>query len=103
MTAVQVLLTAAFLLALYFPVMLYIRSDPSANSPTRASFTFSIVVAGVLLLAMLRAYGVGMPGWLRITAYAAIVTGLAIQDWTLTKTQNRRSARLAREREEISQ
>lgn len=103
MNVLQVLLVLAFLLALYFPVMLILRSDWNANPPIRAVLVFSLVVAGVLLLSVLRSFGVTLPEWTRIAAFLAIIGALIVQDVTLTKTQNRRSARIARERESIKE
>lgn len=94
----QVLTVAAFVLAIYFPVAFYIRSDWNANAPGKATMVFSTITAIVLGLAMLRSFGVVLPDWFRALCFLAIVVGLAVQDITLTKVQNRRRTRLARER-----
>jgi multisubunit Na+/H+ antiporter MnhC subunit len=61
---------------------------------------FSLVIASVLSLVVLRQFGVSLPNWIRAAVYGAIVIGLATQAITLTNVQNRRSARLSRERDE---
>lgn len=93
-------IVTAFLLALYFPAMLFFRSDWNANGPIRALFGFSIVVALVLGLAAARVLGWHLPEWFRGGSYTLILVGLLVQDITLTKTQNSRSARLRREKEQ---
>lgn len=94
----QVLTVAAFVLAIYFPAAFYARSDWSANAPGKSMMIFSAITATVLGLAMLRSFGVVLPDWFRALCFLAIVVGLAVQDITLTKVQNRRRSRLARER-----
>lgn len=101
--AMQILVTAGFVLAAFFPAMLFLRSDWNANPPIRSTFLFSIIVALVMFLAMLRSFGVMLPGWVRLGIYALIVVGLALQDITVIRTQNRRAARIAREREYVKE
>lgn len=93
---------ATFALAAYYPLALLLRSDWNSNTAGRSQFVFSVIVAAVLGLVFLRQFGVTMPDWMRNVVYALIAGGLALQDFTLTRIQNRRSTRLAREREEIN-
>lgn len=94
------LIGAAFLLALYFPVMFYVRSDWYTNTPGKSLMALSGAIALLLGLAVLRSSGVILPEWVRAASYLLIVIVLVVQDVTLTRIQNRRIARLAREREE---
>lgn len=97
----KMLLVFSFLLALYYPVLFALRSDPNRNSPGRAQFVFSVIVALVLGLAAMRTVlEIQLPGWVRSSIYGLIVAGLLFQDIALTKAQNKRSARIARERED---
>lgn len=91
----------AFALAAYYPLALLARSNWNLNSAGRSQLVFSVIVAVVLGLVVLRQLGLALPDWMRGVVYGIIAFGLAVQDVTLTRIQNRRSARLAREREEI--
>lgn len=96
-TTVLVVTSAA--LAWYFPLAFFFRSEWNSNSPGRSQMVFSLIVALVLTLAVGRRLGWEIPTGFRAAVYGAIVIGLAVQAVTLTKVQNRRSDRLARERE----
>lgn len=95
-----ILIGLAFALAAYFPVMLGLRSDWRANGPGKSLMVFSSIIAGVFFLVFLRTLGYDLPEWIRAVVYMAIIVGLASQAVTLTKVQNRRAARIAREREQ---
>lgn len=95
-----VLVIAAFLLALYFPVMLYLRSDYKANPPIVGLMVFSCIIAGVLGLAVYRQIVEPPSELARNIVYFLIIIGLFVQDVILTNTQNRRAARIKRERRE---
>lgn len=97
---IPALVGVTFVLAAFFPIAFAARSDWYSNPPGRSLMAFSIIVAAVLGLVVLRQLGVELPTWTRAVVYSSIAVGLLAQDVTLVKTQNRRSARLARERED---
>lgn len=94
---------AAFLLALYYTIALLVRSDWNANLAGKAEFVFLVAATLVLGLAFARVLGWVPPDWLRGVVFLIIIGGLLVKVFTLTRIQNRRKARLAREREEINQ
>lgn len=87
-------------LAWYFPLAFFFRSDWNANAAGKSLLVFSSIIAAAMTLSVLRVLGIGVPIWLRAGVYGLIVIGLAVQAVTLTRVQNRRSARLAREYDE---
>lgn len=98
-----ILVGAAFAAALYFPVMLRARSQWNANAPIRALMFFSCIIVAVVGLSLLRQLGWVPPEWVRAAIYGSILLGLLVQDVTLTNTQNRRAARISRERREVQE
>jgi hypothetical protein len=97
------LVVVAATAAWYFPVMFFIRSDWNSNIAGKTQMVFSLIIAAVFTLSVLRVFGAALPEWFRSAVYGAIVIGLLAQDVTLTKVQNRRSARLSRERDEAAE
>lgn len=93
----------AFLLALYFPVALAMRSDWRSNAPGKSMMLWSLIVATILGVSATRSLGVDLPDWARAVSSLLVITGLLAQDITLTKVQNRRSARIEREQETIKE
>lgn len=98
MTTALVLIS--FALALYYPVMLNARSDWRANSAAKGLMRFSIIVVLVLALGVYRQLVEPPPIWARNAAYLLIIFGLAAQNITLTRVQNRRARRIENERRE---
>lgn len=96
-----ILVIGCALLAAYYPVMLFLRSDYRANPAIRAQFGFSIIVALTLSLGVYRQLVAPPPDWARFSVFLLIFIGLAWQAVALTSTQNRRAARIARERREV--
>lgn len=98
---IHALILAGTALAWYFPIAFFIRSEWNSNPAGKSQMTFSLIVALVLTLSAVRlVFGITLPDWARLTVYGLVVIGLATQAITLTKIQNRRSARIARERDE---
>lgn len=94
------LIGAAFLLAAYFPIMFYARSNPFDNPASKALFAFSIVAAIILGLGLARQLRwIESDGW-RGVVYVLTSGVLLVQDVTMTRVQNRRSKRIARENED---
>jgi hypothetical protein len=100
MTLIACMVVGATAAAWYFPVLFFIRSDWNSNIAGKSQMWFSLIIAAVLTLSSIRLFGVILPEWFRMAVYGAIVAGLISQDITLTKVQNRRSSRIARENRE---
>lgn len=100
MNTVTVLVVTAFVLALYFPVMLLFRSNWHLNLAGRSQLVFSVILAVVLGLATIRHLVGTPPTWLREAIYLLVVIGLLVQNVTLTRIQNRRATRIQAEHQE---
>lgn len=98
MTTAMVIL--AFLLALYYPLALMARSDWKGNQAIVGQFVFSWIIVLVLSLGVYRELVHAPPEWARQVAFGLTIVGLAVQDILMTRVQNRRSTRIARERRE---
>lgn len=98
MSIINFLVGAAFLLALFFPIYLFLRSDWRANLAGKSMMGFSAAISIVLGLAFFRRLGYPSPEWVAVGAYLLIITVLGVQDIVLVITQRRQRRRIREER-----
>lgn len=82
----QVLTVLCAIVAVAFPVN-YALSDWTRTLPGRSTMAMSCVVAVVMVLVALRAFGILLPDWSRFLVYGGILTVLSAQLAVLLRLQ----------------
>lgn len=93
-------ITYIAVVAVAFPV-LFARSRWYSTLPGKGTMLWSTIVAAVMALTALRAWGVHVPEWSRVLIYVAIAVGVTMQLVLLLRVQYGRQTRATRRQDEI--
>lgn len=102
MILILIAITYITVVAAAFPVI-FSRSRWNSTLPGKATMLWSVIVASVMLLTDLRAFGVTLPEWVRGPIYLGIAVGVTVQLVTLLRVQYGKKAKRTRREIELQE